>query len=96
MSEICADLSVHCSVGSRVTRLLFSVTGGAALLVPMIIMTFYTSQHARLIVVALAVILFSIFMAATNAPRDSIVAATAAYAAVMVVYIGSASPSPNS
>lgn len=79
----------------RIKRFLFAITGGAALLVPMIIMTYKTSQHARLTVVSIAVVLFSLFMASTSASKENLVAATAAYAAVLVVYIGSASPTPN-
>lgn len=74
-------------------RLAMAVGGGSALLLPMIVMTFLTSQTARLLIVCSSVLGFSTLMACTAASKENIVAATAAYAAVMVVYIGSASPS---
>lgn len=77
-------------------RSIIAMTGGASLLVPMIIMTFATSRTARLIIVSAAVLLFSVFAAvATAASRENLLGATAAYAAVMVVYVGTALPSAN-
>jgi hypothetical protein len=59
----------------------------------MILMEFLTTQTARLVIGSVAVSAFSIFMAiATAAPEEVLLSATAAYAAVMVVYVGTASP----
>lgn len=74
-------------------RVALAVTGGASLLVPMIIMTFAVSRTARLIVVSVAVVIFAVGMAAATTSRENILGATAAYAAVMVVYVGNALPS---
>lgn len=71
-------------------RIIIGIVGGASFLVPMIIMTFVTQVHYRLVIISVATILFAIGVAFTSASKDSVVAATAAYAAVMVVYIGSA------
>ena len=74
-------------------RILVGVAGGAALLIPMIIMTFATSQTARLIVVSVATMLFAVFMAFTGTSKESVIGSVAAYAAIMVVYIGSSDTS---
>jgi hypothetical protein len=70
-----------------------ALLAGAALLVPMIIMTFRTSRTARLITVSVATYLFSLLVAfGTEASSRETLSVTAAYAAVMVVYIGTATP----
>ncbi|KAF2094139.1 hypothetical protein NA57DRAFT_80556 [Rhizodiscina lignyota] len=72
-------------------RLIMAVLGGASLLVPMLIMTFFKSQTARLVTVSVAVLLFGIILSiGTRASNQELLAATAAYTAVMVVYVGSA------
>lgn len=71
-------------------RLLVGIAGGASLLVPMILMTFEETRTARLIIVSVATLLFAAAMALTTTSKDNVIAATAAYAAIMVVYIGSA------
>ncbi|KAK5121888.1 hypothetical protein LTR85_004459 [Meristemomyces frigidus] len=77
-------------------RSVIAVSGGVSLLVPVIIMTFTTSRAARLIVVSVTVLLFSLFMAVgTPATNENLLTATAAYAAVMVVYVGTALPSSD-
>lgn len=70
-------------------RLLVGLAGGASLLVPMIVMTFATSRTARLIIVSVATLLFATAMALTSTSKDNVIAATTAYAAILVVYIGS-------
>lgn len=73
-------------------QVILAIAAGASLLVPMIIMTFLTSWRARLIIVSVATVLFGVCFALASNSKESILAGTAAYAAVMVVYIGSASP----
>ena len=68
------------------------LAGGASLVVPTIIMTFRTSVEARLITVSVCVVLFAAFLATgTRASSPEILAATAGYAAVLVVYFGASS-----
>lgn len=75
-----------------ISRFLVAFVGGGALLAPMLIMTYHTSQSARLITVCVAVLVFGfLFAIGTRATNQEVLAASAAYAAVMVVYIGSAS-----
>ena len=63
--------------------------GGAALLVPMIIMVFNSSLAKSLIVTSVAVFLFAVFLALGiySSNMDTLVA-TATYAAVLVVFVG--------
>lgn len=68
---------------------------GACLLTPMIIMAFEQSRETKLLVVSVAVILVSLALGVLLTSRDNIIAATAAYAAVMVVYVGSATKVPD-
>ncbi|KAK4501455.1 hypothetical protein PRZ48_007264 [Zasmidium cellare] len=70
-------------------RLLVGLAGGASLLVPMILMTFETSRTARLIIVSVATMLFATAMALTTTSKENVITATTAYAAILVVYIGS-------
>ena len=73
-------------------QVVLAVAAGASLLVPMIIMTFKTSRTPRLIVVSVATILFGMCFALVSNSKENILARTTAYAAIMVVYIGSATP----
>ena len=72
-------------------RLIMAVLGGASLLVPMLIMTFLKSRTARLVTVSVAVFVFGFILSiGTRASNQELLGATAAYTAVMVVYVGSA------
>lgn len=70
-------------------RVIIGTTAGASLLIPMIIMSFESSRTARLIIVSLFTIGFGFTVGVASPSTDTVIAATAAYAAVMVVYIGS-------
>jgi VIT1/CCC1 family predicted Fe2+/Mn2+ transporter len=76
----------------KVARVLVAFIGGAALLIPMLIMTPVSpGENTKLITVCVSVLLFGLLMGAgTKANHQEVLAASAAYAAVMVVYIGSA------
>ena len=70
-------------------RFVIGILGGASLVVPTIIMTFKTSDEARLITVSVCVVLFAGFMATgTRASSSDILTATTGYAAVLVVFVG--------
>jgi hypothetical protein len=75
-------------------RILVATTGGVFLLVPMIIMTWVTNVHIRLIIVSVSVLWFAISIALTSkATNQELITATAAYTAVLVVYVGTTSSS---
>ncbi|KAK5718113.1 hypothetical protein LTR17_015835 [Elasticomyces elasticus] len=95
-STFLETLSPHLSLTIMIERLTVAFFGGASLLVPMIIMTFRTSRTARLVTVCVATLLFAYAIALfTSAKKQDILGATAAYAAVMVVYVGTVLPSSS-
>lgn len=85
----------HTEVSRLVNRLawiIVAITGGVFLLVPMIIMTFATNAHMRLVVLSVAVLWFAVSVAlVSKATNQELIAATAAYSAVLVVYVGTTS-----
>jgi VIT1/CCC1 family predicted Fe2+/Mn2+ transporter len=75
-------------------RIIVAITGGVFLLVPMVIMTWATDAHMRLIIVSVAVLWFAISVAlVSKATNQELIGATAAYSAVLVVYVGTTSGS---
>lgn len=70
-------------------RLIAAVLGGLSLVVPMLIMAIKPSQLKTLITSSVAVLLFSLGLAWKSSARtETLLATTAAYAAVMVVFVG--------
>jgi hypothetical protein len=71
-----------------------AITGGIFLLIPMIIMTWVTNAHVRLIIVSVSVLWFAVSIAITSkATNQELIGATAAYTAVLVVYVGTTTSS---
>ncbi|OCK77020.1 hypothetical protein K432DRAFT_428319 [Lepidopterella palustris CBS 459.81] len=84
---------VQSKLVDRLASFIMALLAGAALLGPMMLMTFKPSRTARLITVSVAVVIFGLTISiATKATNQEILAAAASYAAVLVVYIGSAGP----
>lgn len=77
-------------------RIVMAMFGGVALIGPMLVMTLHPSRNTSLITVSVATFLFALllaFLARDSAGKD-VLGATAAYAAVLVVFVGtSMSPS---
>ena len=72
-------------------RFLVALMGGAFLLVPIIVMSFTNSQNWRLVISSIAVIAFAVFLSfLSEASNQEVLGGAAAYAAVMVVFVGSA------
>jgi hypothetical protein len=71
--------------------------GGVALMGPVLTMTLHEGSDTALVTVSVAIALFAFTLAvcASNTSGTDILAATAAYAAVLVVFIGT-SVSPSS
>lgn len=73
-----------------------AVAGGIALIIPVIIMTVYEGRVQSLVTTSVATFLFAIFVTwYSNANEKDIIAATAAYAAVLVVFVGTSLSIPN-
>ncbi len=71
-------------------RIIMAMFGGAALIGPMLIMTLHPSKNTSLITVSVATFVFALvlaFIARDSAGKD-VLGATAAYAAVLVVFVG--------
>ena len=84
-------------VVDSLSRFIVAFLGGAALLIPMLVMTFRTSQPDKLITVCVSVVIFGLLFAlGTKGSNQEVLAASAAYSAVMVVYIGYATQGQNS
>jgi len=78
------------------SRLIMAVIGRFALVVPMLIMTLHSSKVTSLVttsVFALFVVISLAWFMDTAEPKD-IIGATAAYAAVLVVFVGAGPPAP--
>jgi VIT1/CCC1 family predicted Fe2+/Mn2+ transporter len=75
-----------------IKRFCVAFVGGMALLIPMIIMVLHKDLLTTLLVVSVSVILFAVLIAiySHQSPVD-ILTLTAAYAAVLVVFVGSSS-----
>ncbi len=71
-------------------RIIMAMFGGAALIGPMLIMTIHLSKNTSLITVSVATFVFALvlaFIARDSAGKD-VLGATAAYAAALVVFVG--------
>jgi VIT1/CCC1 family predicted Fe2+/Mn2+ transporter len=77
-------------LGTFMLRLRMGLFGGVALLVPIIIMALIPNLVIGLIVTSVATVLFSVVIVtyATDSSGKDVLASTAAYAAVLAVFIG--------
>ena len=67
--------------------------GGVALIGPMLILTLHSSQNTSLITVSVAIVLFAFLVAVTgtDSTGKDVLGAIAAYAAVLVMFVGTIS-----
>ncbi|KAF1959853.1 hypothetical protein CC80DRAFT_439979 [Byssothecium circinans] len=76
----------------RLVRFIVAVTGGTFLVVPMIIMTLDPSRAKSLTTVSIAVVFFAFVLSfAIRVSNAETLIATATYAAVLVVFVGTSS-----
>lgn len=75
-------------------RLFMAAFGGAALVAPMLIMTLHPTKVTNLVTVSAFVVVVAVLLAyvMTEATPQDIIGATAAYAAVLVVFVGTSVP----
>ncbi len=75
-----------------VTRLIMALIAGAALIVPLIVLSFQTSQESRLLVVVVFVSIFCFLLSLlSKASNYETMPASAAYAAVLTVFVSNGS-----
>lgn len=79
-------------------RVFMAMFGGVALIGPMLIMTLHPSRDTSLITVSVATFVFAIALAfgARDSAGKDVLAATAGYAAVLVVFVGTSTPTTSS
>jgi hypothetical protein len=75
-------------------RLFMAAFGGAALIAPMLIMSLHPTKTTNLVTPSAFVVVVAVLLAyvMTDATPKDIVGATAAYAAVLAVFVGSNAP----
>jgi hypothetical protein len=80
----------HATLSVRImASTIIAISGGALLIVPMLIMSFNTKRTKSLVTVSCSVLLFGFFLSAVMRSKSSdIFVATATYAAVLVVFVG--------
>jgi hypothetical protein len=77
-------------------RLSMALFGGYALIIPMLIMYLHASKLTSLLTTSVFVIAVAVYFAALlNWEPKDIIGATAAYAAVLVVFVGTSAPPSN-
>ena len=80
-------------IADILARFLIAMLGGAVLIVPIILMTFLESRNQHLVITSVFTIGFALGTSAiATASNQEVLAATAAYAAVLVVFVGTSSP----
>jgi hypothetical protein len=72
------------------SRLQMALFGGVALIAPMLIMALHPGRTVDLVTTSVATVIFVIFVVVwnTDASGMEVLASTAAYAAVLVVFVG--------
>jgi hypothetical protein len=75
-------------------RVAMALFGGVSLIAPMLVMTLHPSRNTSLITTSAATFVFAIALAigAIDTAGKDVLAATAAYAAVLVVFVGTSAP----
>ncbi len=73
----------------KINRFFVALFGGVAVVVPILIMSFSSSQTKSLITISVSVLLVALAIALlSKASNQELIMATAAYAAVLVVFVG--------
>lgn len=74
---------------ATIRRTSFGLLGALFLIVPMLIMTLYPSRNNCLITASVSTLIFVVFVSVLSKANDhEVVAVVAAYAAVLVVFVG--------
>lgn len=70
-------------------RFFMAITGGLGLIVPMLVMTYFPGKNVSVVTTIVAMLIFAgVITLGTNLAPDQVLGATAAYAAVLVVFVG--------
>lgn len=81
----------------RLARFVIAIAGGVFLIVPMVVMTLGPSETKSLITAAAAVMIFALILSfGIRVSNVETLVSTATYAAVLVVFVGTSSPTDTS
>jgi hypothetical protein len=82
------------AIEDNINRFFVALFGGLAVVVPILVVSFNASQTKSLVTVSVSVVLVSLLIALfSKASYQEMIMATAAYAAVLVVFVGTGGPS---
>ena len=82
-------------IADTMARFVVAMLGGASLIVPVVLMTFLTTRNQHLIITSVFTVAFALGISfVSTASNQEVLAGTAAYAAVLVVFVGTSSPGP--
>lgn len=82
-------------IADTMARFVVAMLGGASLIVPVVLMTFLTTRNQHLIITSVFTVAFALGVSfVSTASNQEVLAGTAAYAAVLVVFVGTSSPGP--
>lgn len=80
---------------SRFATFVIALIGGVSLVVPMVALIYISSMTMKIVAISVSILAFAAMLAVfTKAKNQELLAATAAYAAVLVVFVGSPSSLP--
>ena len=72
-----------------IVRFLMATVGGLALIIPMLVMTYFPGKNVSVVTTSAAMLIFAaVITLGTQLAPDQVLGATAAYAAVLVVFVG--------
>jgi len=90
MGTLRKNLPGRSTIVESIARILFGFFGATLLLVPLVVLTFISNIHYRLLATTLFALLFAIIISMfSKASNIELAGSTAAYAAVLVVFVGS-------
>lgn len=70
-------------------RFLMAMVGGLALVIPMLVMTYFPGKNVSVVTTSASMLIFAaVITLGTQLAPDQVLGATAAYAAVLVVFVG--------
>jgi hypothetical protein len=86
---------IYSNFVDELARFIVAIGGGCSLIVPMLVMSFNASRNKSLITVSVAVVFFAMSMSlAFHTDNKDTLTATATYAAVLVVFVGTSGTGP--
>lgn len=80
------------AMGDNINRFFVALFGGLAVVVPILVVSFDSSQTKSLVTVSISVVMVSLLIAVLSKASYQEMMVTAGYAAVLVVFVGTGGP----